>query len=353
MKRLRVRVNSDAYEEVSAFSVFMGLVLLALPWILPLPVFLRVHADFWSTLMGMLLLSTPLLRHLTSKRFWVGKGVLSIAETGRRRRILRWEGTPSVHLNSHLLAGREHCSVKLVSGGLHLAVHRSSRNPEQCHRLARVLAGTLGAPLLETIDQRKSMSLPEELDLSLGQRLALHPDQVGQEWTRPAHSGVELKGDQAGLTFSWQLSWSQVWPSCLFVAVCICVMAGFPSWDGPGRSLSAYQLSSMQGNHSYFYVCGLLLLLLFFCSHGLRRELRIDKIRLSCRTRLWGVPLWQQSMPASDLQNIWVRPLLSGARIEIVSKSSRLGGHCLQLGVARWVAFRVIQFYAAPVAVVP
>lgn len=337
---------SDHYTDLSRFCAFLGVMLLALPHLFALPAFLVVPLQTSYALAAFLLLSAMLLTTLNSKHYQVEEGRLSITEGWSRKRVLHWRGQPSVHLDSHESASGGYWIVKLVSGKLHLGVHRSSSHPGQCRRLARALALAVGGSLYESIGQEKSTIPLEELDLSFRQRVARNPELVGPEYKRPANCPVYLKENSSEIAFSWQLSWTQLWPACLVIGMFMAAVAVIPSWAGPGSSLSAYQLSIHYGNHSYFYACGLLLTFLFFCSQGLRRELKVDQRGLVCTTCLWQIPLARKTMPSREFQEIWVRSLPLGARIEFVSNRIRLGGRVSGPDVARWVAYRVARFYA-------
>ena len=95
----------------------------------------------------------------------------------------------------------------------------------------------------------------------------------------------------------------------------------------------------------YFYVSGGIVALTAFFLFGYGKELRAGRKSLDACDRLWGFPVYKASIPADQLEEIWVRQSARGAHLQLISDACIITGRTSNSAAAVWLASRLRRFY--------
>lgn len=356
-----ISIPSESNNDLGLFLVFLGLALA-----FPVRALLdRVYPEqTWvdgASPVGMVLivLGFVLMRY-TRKRFWLeGKSVR--VQDGWLKRALRfhWEDEPRIRLRSQdeergsdVL---EYWLVNLVDGKRQYVLDRRLGHQIESRSLAEALAKAINCPLLEKAEAGEILIPREELDLPFRERVRKQPELLGGEATKPEPCPIECEEDEHGQRYTWRLlspaMLNEFFTLVLFV-VLLAVVPIFPKVDPGSDTAERFQFSFLnfaRNNHQflYFYVSGAIVGLTAFFLFGYRKELRATRKSLDARDRLWGIPVWSASIPADQLEEIWVRQSARGAHLQLISDACIITGRTSNSSAAVWLASRLRRFYGS------
>lgn len=261
-----------------------------------------------------------LLWRYTRKRYWVEGQTLVVAD-GLFRRPLRfsWQEEPRIRLRSQEeergAAVLEFWLVNLVDGKRQYVLDRREGHQIESRSLAEALAKTINCPVLEKGESGEITIPREDLDLPFRERVRRNPDLLGPEVEKPDPCPICAQDDESGQRYLWRLM-SPAMVNEFFTMVCflalLAVVPIFPRYvpgeEVPERfALSFFHLARDSGQFLYFWVAGTMVALGAFVLFGYSKELRVTKNALHAQDRLWGVPCWSATIPAEQLEEIWVR----------------------------------------------
>jgi hypothetical protein len=250
---------------------------------------------------------------------------------------------------------KEFWLVNLVDGKRQYVLDRRKGHQIESRSLAEALAKTINCPVLEKCENGEITIPREELDLPFRERVKLHPDLLGEEAKAPDACPVEVSDSPQGQKYTWRLlnaAMLNEFFTLVFFLVVLAVIPIFPrpvpGEESPERfAVSFLQLAIQKRQYLYFYVAGSLIgagaLVLF----GYRKQLVLTQEGISAQDRLWGLPIWSAHIPASELEEIWVRQSTRGAHLQLISDARIISGRIANSQVAAWLAFRIRRFYGA------
>lgn len=356
-----ISIPSESNNDLGFFLIFLGLALS-----FPMRALLdRVYPEAaWvdaSAPAGIVFVAIGfILIRYTRKRFWLdGKSIR--VQDGWLKRGLRyhWEGEPMIRLRSQEEERGpntlEFFLVNLVDGKRQYVLDRRLGHHIESRSLAEALAKTINCPVLEKAEAGEILIPREELDLPFRERVRKQPELLGGDAPKPDPCPFEYDEDENGQRYTWRLAsqamLNEFFTLVLFVAL-LAVVPIFPRHNPGQETPERFQLSFLdfarrEHQFLYFYVSGTIVATTAFFLFGYGKELRATRKSLDARDRLWGVPVWSASIPADQLEEIWVRQSTRGAHLQLISDACIITGRTSNSAAAAWLASRLRRFYGS------
>ena len=354
-----ISIASDSNNDLGLFLVFLGLALCfpvraLLDKIYPEQAWVDVSAPAGIFL---IVFGFVLIRY-TRKRFWLdGKSIR--VQDGWLKRALRyqWEGEPIIRLRSQDEERGpntlEFWLVNLVDGKRQYVLDRRVGHHIECRSLAEALANTINCPVLEKAENGEILIPREELDLPFRERVRKQPELLGGEASKPDPCPIECVEDENSQRYTWRLLSPAMLNEFFTLVIFVFLLAVVPIFPKPipgEESVERFQLSFLdiartQHQFLYFYVSGGIVTLTAFFLFGYRKELRASRKSLDACDRLWGVSVYKASIPADQLEEIWVRQSARGAHLQLISDACIINGRTSNSAAAVWLASRLRRFY--------
>jgi len=355
----QISIPSNRINDLGLFSMFLGLVL-------SFPVRSLLGRSYpgqdWVTYtaplgFGLVVIGFLLLRY-TRKIFWQDGQSIRVKD-GWFRRSLRysWEGDPVIRLRSQEedkgSTTVEYWLVNLVDGKRQYVLDRRPGHPIESRSLAEALAKTINCPVLERGESGEILIPREDLDLPFRERARRQPELLGQEVNKPEPCSIVVEEEPDRQRYTWRLL-SPAMLNEFFTLVCFVLLLAIvpifpkpiPGQDVPERfQLSFLDIARKNHHFLYFYVTGSIITLTAFFLFGYRKELVVTLKKIDAQDRLWGIPVWSATIPAEQLEEIWVRQSTRGAHLQLVSDACIISGRIANSQVAAWLAWRLRRFY--------
>lgn len=356
-----ISIPSSSNNDLGMFLVFTGLALS-----FPMRALLhRVYPEQawvdWASPLGFAIVVLGfLLMRYTRKRFWQEGQSIRVQDGWLRRSLsYRWSGQPMIRLRSQEEERGpntlEFWLVSLVDGKAQYVLDRRQGHQIESRSLAEALAKTINCPVLEKAESGEITIPREELDLPFRERVKKQPELLGAEAPKPEPCPIEVVENNGQERYTWRLL-SPAMLNEFFTLVCFVLLLAivpiFPKTVPGQEVVERFQLSFLdiarhKHHFTYFYVTGAIVTLTAFFLFGYRKELRASRQRLDAQDRLWGIPVWSASIPADQLEEIWVRQSARGAHLQLISDACIISGRISNSGVAAWLAWRLRRFYGS------
>jgi hypothetical protein len=354
-----ISIPSESNNDLGLFLVFLGLALS-----FPVRTLLdRVYpGQSWVDISApagivFIFFGFILIRY-TRKRFWLeGKSIR--VKDGWLKRALRyqWEGEPIIRLRSQDeergANTLEFWLVNLVDGKRQYVLDRRVGHHIESRSLAEALAKTINCPVLEKAENGEILIPREELDLPFRERVRKQPELLGGEVAKPDPCPIECDEDENNQRYTWRLMSPAMLNEFFTLVLFVFLLAVVPIFPKPipgEESVERFQLSFLdiartQHQFLYFYVSGGIVALTAFLLFGYAKELRAGRKSLDACDRLWGFPVYKASIPADQLEEIWVRQSARGAHLQLISDACIITGRTSNSATAVWLASRLRRFY--------
>ncbi|MBX3168854.1 MAG: hypothetical protein KF760_15680 [Candidatus Eremiobacteraeota bacterium] len=355
-----ISIPSESNNDLGLFLVFLGLALsfpvrALLDRVYPEQAWVGISAPAGVVLV---VFGFILIRY-TRKRFWLdGKSVR--VKDGWLKRSLRysWEDEPMIRLRSQEEERGpntlEFWLVNLVDGKRQYVLDRRVGHHIESRSLAEALAKSINCPVLEKAEHGEILIPREELDLPFRERVRKQPELLGGEASKPDPCPIECDEDENSQRYTWRLlspaMLNEFFTLVLFVFL-LAVVPIFPKVISGEETAERFQLSFLdiartQHQFLYFYVSGGIVAVTAFFLFGYGKELKAGRQSLDACDRLWGFPVYKASIPADQLEEIWVRQSARGAHLQLISDACIITGRTSNSAAAVWLASRLRRFYA-------